>query len=429
MCIRASASRDDPVNQSLCKTIHFSWFRLLVLSILLAFLIGPASAASPVLEWNRTYGGPYGDGAWSLQGTRDGGYIIPGYTSSLGQGSDLWMIKVDPIGEKQWDKTFGGSGEDVGYSVIQTRDGGYVIAGTTKSYGIGNEYLWLIRTDPNGTRMWDRTFGGFVSSSGDGAWSVNETKDGSYIITGYVRSFGAGAKDLWLVKTDSQGKKLWDKTFGGSKDDVGMSVVEAGDNGYVVAGRTASYGSGKDDIWLIKTDLSGKEQWNRTFGGSEDDVGLQVLETPDGYVVTGRTESEGAVERAFLLKTDLSGKKQWEKTYDKDSSSLSVQQTADGGFVLAGHIESKESGRDAWLAKTDALGEEQWSMNLGGPGQDMAASAIGSSDGGYAVAGITNSYGAGAEDAWLVKVGPGSGNSAYSNAGGNTTGNGNNTSG
>ena len=408
--------------------IHLSSFRLLALSVLFAFMLTPVLAAKPVEEWNRTYGGPYGDGAWSVQGTRDEGYVIAGHTSSQGQSSDLWLIKVDSIGQEQWDKVFGGSGEDVGYSVSQTRDGSYVVAGTTKSYGMGSEYLWLLKTDSNGNKLWDRTFGGFVSSSGDGAWSVNESKDGGYIITGYTRSFGAGAKDLWLVKTDSQGKKLWDRTFGGSKDDVGMSVVQTRDGGYVVTGRTASYGSGKDDIWLIKTDSSGKEQWNRTFGGSADDVGLQVLETLDGYVVTGRTESEGPDERAFLLKTDLSGKKQWEMVYDKDSSSISVQQTSDGGFVLAGHIESKESGRDAWLAKTDASGEEQWSMNLGGPGQDMATSVVESRDGGYALAGITNSYGAGAEDAWLVKVGFGNANSTYSNAGGNTTKNGNNTS-
>jgi hypothetical protein len=144
--------------------------------MLLAFLIAPALAAKPMEEWNKTYGGPYGDGAWSLQGTRDGGYVIAGYTSSLG--------------EKQWDKIFGGSGEDIGYSVSQTGDGGYVVAGTTKSYGMGSEYLWLLRTDSNGTKLWDRTFGGFVSSSGDGAWSVNESKDGGYIITGYTRSFG-----------------------------------------------------------------------------------------------------------------------------------------------------------------------------------------------------------------------------------------------
>jgi hypothetical protein len=202
-----------------------------------------------------------------------------------------------------------------------------------------------------------------------------------------------------------------------------MSVVQTRDGGYVIAGRTASYSSGKDDIWLMKTDSDGQEQWNRTFGGTADDVGLQVLETLDGYIITGRTESEGGNEKAFLLKADLMGKKQWEKVYDKDSSSISVQQTSDGGFVMAGHIESIESGRDAWLAKTDASGAEEWSMRLGGPWEDMATSVVESRDGGYIVAGITNSYGAGAEDAWLLKVGLGNDNITYGKSAGNATGN------
>lgn len=384
--------------------IQLNVLRSLALIIVIAFLATSSLAAKPAEEWNRTYGGPYGDGAWSLQGADDGGYLIAGYTSSLGRSSDLWLVKVDSLGNEQWDKTFGGTGEDVGYSVKQTMEGSYVVAGTTKSYGMGSEYLWLLKTDINGKKLWDKTFGGFVSSSGDGAWSVDEAKDGGYIVTGYTKSFGAGAKDLWLVKTDTRGLKLWDRTFGGSKDDVGMSGVQTRDGGYIVTGRTASYGSGKDDTWLIKTDSAGREQWNRTFGGPEDDVGLQVLENRDGYLITGRTESEGAGKRAFLLKTDLRGKKLWEKVYGQDSTSLSVQQTSDGGFVLAGYIDSTDTGRDSWLVKADASGQEQWNMRLGGTGQDMATSVVESADGGYVVSGITNSYGSGAEDVWLVKL-------------------------
>ena len=341
-------------------------FWLFGLSILFVFMIALALAVKPVEEWNRTYGGPYGDGAWSLQRTVDGGYIIAGYTSSLGQSSDLWLVKVDSLGRTQWDKTFGGSAEDAGYCIRQTSNSGYLVTGTTKSYGMGSEYLWLLKTDDNGTKLWDGIFGGFVSSSGDGAWSVDETRDGGYIVTGYTKSFGAGAKDLWLVKTDSQGIKQWDRTFGGSKDDVRMSVVQTRDGGYAVTGRTASYGAGKDDIWLMKTDSAGREQWNRTFGGPGDEVGLQLLETKDGYIITGRTESEGAGKKTFLLKTDFRGKKLWEKVYDQDSASISVLQAKDGEFVLAGYIESKNSGRDAWLASANASGDMQWSMPLGG---------------------------------------------------------------
>jgi hypothetical protein len=381
-----------------------SCFWWLVLAMLLAILGTTAMAAKPQEYWNKTFGGPYSDGAWSMQGTRDGGYIIAGYTSSQGQSSDLWIVKIDSDGKKQWEKTIGGSGEDVGYSIRQTRDDGYVVAGSTKSYGMGDENLWLLKCDANGTRQWDRTFGGFVYSSGDGAWSVDESRDGGYIVTGYTRSFGAGAKDLWLLKTDTKGKKLWEKMLGGSKDDVGMSVVQTKDGGYIVTGRTASYGAGNDDIWLIKTDSTGFLQWNRTFGGSKDDAGLQVLADNDSYIIAGRTESQGSGKKAFLLKTDLNGKKLWENEYGENSTGISVQQISNGSLILAGHIESEDSGRDAWLVKTSSSGIMQWNMRLGGLGQDMATSIVESNGGGYVIAGITSSYGAGAEDVWLVKV-------------------------
>lgn len=373
-------------------------------AVLIFFLTSSTWAADPKEEWNKTFGGPYGDGAWSLQKAPDGGYVIAGFTSSRGQGSDLWLVKVDSNGQKQWDKTFGGSLEDVGYSVKHANDDGYAVAGTTSSFGMGSEYLWLLKTDSNGTGQWDKTFGGYVSSSGDGAWSIDETQDHGFILTGYTKSFGKGAKDLWLIKTDANGKEEWERTFGGPKDDVGMSVLQAEDGGYLVTGRTASYGAGKDDIWLVKTDSDGREEWNRTFGGAKDDVGLQVAEAKNGYVISGRTESEGSDKMAFLMKTDLNGKRLWEKVYGKDSTAICLLQTFDGGYILAGRIETIDAGRDAWLVKTDASGIEQWDIRLGGPGQDMATSVAQSDDGDYVVAGITNSYGAGAEDAWLAKV-------------------------
>jgi predicted secreted protein len=212
-------------------------------------LILPSAAIQIVEEWNRTFGGPYGDGIWSLDRIEDGGFIMAGFTSSNGQGSDLWLLKVNDSGIEIWDRIFGGSGEDIGYSVQETSDKGFIVAGTTKSYGIGGERLWLLRTDANGNRLWDRTFGGFVSSSGDGAWSVVEADDGGFVTTGYTSSFGAGGKDLWLIKTDSWGNQLWDRSYGGPKDEVGMSLVQTRDEGYMVAGRTESYGSGEDDIW------------------------------------------------------------------------------------------------------------------------------------------------------------------------------------
>lgn len=384
---------------------------LLTVAVTLSLLMAGSFASllslpQPYEEWNRTLGGPYGDGVWSAQMTDDGGYLLVGYTSARGEGSDLWLVKVDSDGRDIWNRIFGGSGEDVGYFVQNTRDGGSVLTGSTKSYGMGEERLWLLKADSNGSKQWDRIFGGFVSSAGDGGWSVNETNDGGYIVTGYTKSFGAGGKDLWLIKTDSEGFKQWDKTFGGSKDDVGMSVIQAADGGFVVAGRTASYGSGKDDIWVLKTDLEGRELWNRTFGGAEDDVGFQVLDIDEGYAIVGRTESGREGKRAILLKTDLRGVEKWEKTYQKGSSGISVQRSSDGGFLISGSIDSSKAGKDAILIKTDIAGREEWTLPLGGTGADTGCFALEGRDGGYLLAGITDSFGSGAEDAWLIKLRP-----------------------
>jgi hypothetical protein len=339
-----------------------------------------------------------------LQETDDGGYILVGNSASRGEGSDLFLIRTDSMGNSTWTRTWGGSGEDAGYFVQKTRDGGFIVTGSTKSYSMGEELLWLLKTDSNGNLSWEKTFGGFVSSAGDGGWSVNETLDGGYIVTGYTQSQGNGRKDLWLLKTDGQGNKIWDRTFGGRDDDVGMSVLQSRDGGYIVAGRTASFTKGGDDIWLLKTDLLGNEQWNRTFGGNQDDAGFQVLELKDGYALVGRTESGSEEKKITLIKVNPDGRKRWERSYIGSSAS-SLQSTADGGYVIAGRIDSIETGRDALIIKTDSAGLEEWSMTLGGRGDDIGTFVIQNRDGSYTMSGITDSYGMGREDVWLVKIG------------------------
>jgi len=378
---------------------------LACLMLLAALTLGCAAGEGSQEKWNRTFGGQYSDGAWSLHTTNDGGYILAGYTASRGEGSDLWLIKADSKGNRIWDKAFGGSGEDTAYFVRETKDGGYIVTGSTKSFGIGEESLWLLKTDSNGSREWDRTFGGFVSSSGDGGWSLAETKDGGYIVAGYTKSYGAGGKDLWLIRTDHMGNRLWDKVFGGAKDDVGMSVVQTKDGGYLITGRTASYGAGEDDVWLLKTSPQGILQWNVTIGGKKDDVGFQAIELADGYAIVGRTESGNPqAKTAFLLKTDLRGRKIWEREYKRGSSGISLQSTSDGGFIIVGSIDSKQRGKDALLIKTDSIGLEQWSIPLGGPGDDIGTSVVEVNQGEFVLAGITNSMGSGAEDAWLASL-------------------------
>ncbi len=362
-----------------------------------------AMAAEPEEVWNSTFGGRYGDGAWCLQETENGGYILVGNSASRGEGSDLLLIRTDAMGNRIWSKILGGAGEDVGYFVQETRDGGFIVTGSTKSFAVGEEILWLVKTDANGTLSWDKTFGGFVSSSGDGGWSVDETDDADFIIAGYTQSQGSGRKDLWLIKTDEQGNKIWDRTFGGRNDDVGMSVLQSRDGGYIVAGRTASFGEYGDDIWLLKTDSRGEELWNATFGGKQDDAGFQVVELADGYAVVGRTESSSDKKRIILIKMDLDGQKLWERTYTGGSAS-SLQSTDDGGYIIVGRIDDTKTGRDALLIKTDSTGSEEWSMTLGGSCDDIGTFVVQSGDGSYTLAGITSSYGLGREDAWLVKI-------------------------
>jgi hypothetical protein len=199
---------------------------------------------------------------------------------------------MDANGSKEWDKPYGGAGTDDAYYLLQTADGEYALAGRTDSYGAGSYDFWLVKTDADGNKEWDKTYGG---TDDDGATSILQTADGGYVLAGYTRSFGAGNYDMWLVKTDADGNKEWDKTYGGTGTDDAYSLLQIDDSGYAVAGRTASYGAGSHDFWLVKTDANGNKEWDKTYGGTEFDSAYSLLQTADGgYVLAGNTESFGA---------------------------------------------------------------------------------------------------------------------------------------
>ncbi|RJS68305.1 hypothetical protein CW714_10330, partial [Methanophagales archaeon] len=326
--------------------------------------------APPEEAWNKTFGGTNWDEARSVQQTSDGGYIIAGFTESYGAGKrDFWLVKTDSNGNEEWNKTFGGTDRDAAYSVQQTSDGGYIIAGYTESYGAGYDDFWLVKTDSNGNEEWNKTFGGISS---DWAYSVQQTSDGGYILAGYTWSYGAGKRcDFWLVKTDFEGNEEWNKTFGGTDWDEASSVQQTSDGGYIIAGGTRSYGAGRCDFWLVKTDFEGNEEWNKTFGGTSSDWAYSVQETSDGgYIIAGETGSYGAGEDFWLVKTDFNGNEEWKKTFGGISSdwASSVQQTSDGGYIIAGFTWSYGAGGyDFWLVKVkgESAGLKVHNLNTG----------------------------------------------------------------
>jgi hypothetical protein len=266
----------------------------------------------------------------------------------------------NPMSTTSFAKTYGGTGWDVAFSVQQTSDGGYIMAGYTDSFGAGGADIFLIKTDANGNIIWAKTYGG---TNDDTASSVQQTSDGGYIVAGITYSLGAGGGDIILIKTDANGNIQWAKTYGGTRWDYASSVQQTSDGGYIVSGGTYSFGAGwDDDIFLIKTDANGNIQWAKTYRGASGDGAMSVQQTSDGgYIVANYTLSFGAGWDAdiFLIKTDANGNIIWAKTYRGTVWDIpfSVQQTSDGGYIVAGFTESfGAGGLDIFLIKTDANG-------------------------------------------------------------------------
>jgi len=384
--------------------------RVMLLTILLGlFFVSNAVAVEPGdTLWTRTYGGADNDYGYSVQQTADSGYVIAGTTKSFGAGNyDFYLLKTDASGDTVWTRTYGGSDLDYGYSAVQTTDGGYAVVGRTKSFGAGNYDVYLVKTDANGDTTWTRTYGG---SDRDEGQSVQQTGDGGYIIAGYNDPWGTGIMDVYLVKTDAQGGVLWTRTHGPEDDyECAYSVQQTADGGYIVTGSTASSQTGDTDLYLLKTDANGDSLWAHTYGGDQWDEGYSVQQTADGqYIVAGYTESFGAGSMDFyLLKIDADGDTLWTRTYGGSGrdEGRSVHQTTDGGYIVAGYSWSFGAGQsDFYLVKTDANGDTLWTHTYGGTRWDYGRSVQQTADGGYILTGYTDSFGAGGTDLYLVKT-------------------------
>ena len=385
----------------------------------------------PTIIFSKTFGGSGQDYGHSVQQTSDGGYIISGSTRSFGEGNqDIWLIKTNSQGQEEWNQTVGGgSNTETGYYVQQANDGGYIITGNTNSNGDNITEVWLIKIDSQGQEEWNHTFGG-IGGYDDVGRSVQQTTDGGFVITGYTWEVYGNGGDLWLIKTDSQGNEEWSRIFGGEYPDRGYSGQPTTDGGYILTGKSYFYyqSDGRwnnGDVRLIKTDSQGNEEWDKTFGGSKEgtyidgygttryfeEYGSSVQQTSDdGYIITGmrnRFDDNDDNEDVLLIKTDNQGNEQWNQIFGGNQIDFgtSVQQTIDGGFIITGYTESFGNGfSDVWLIKTDSQGREEWNKTFGGSNYDVGRSVQQATDGGYIIAGQTGSFGNGNTDVWLIKT-------------------------
>ncbi len=387
--------RQKPITKSQKRlspfALHLSRLTSHVSLLTLLFVLPAFSQQS----WWRVYGGARDDDGGSVQQTSDGGYIVAGFTSSFGNSDQVYLIKTDSLGDTLWTKTYGDVDQDWGYSVQQTSDSGYIIAGTTLPPGSNHYYhVYLIKTDASGDTLWSRAFGNQNSYS-EFAYSVRQTSDGGYVVAGVI--YGV-AKHVLLIKTNASGDTVWSRVhFPGGQ--MANSVQQTKDGGYIVAGTM-----GIDNAFMTKSDQNGYALWTSYYGNNA--FGYDAKQTSDGgYILVGIN----GYSDVYLIKTDANGDSLWSRLIGGATSvdyGYSVQQTSDGGYIITGSSNNFGRGGDVYLVKTDSLGDTLWTRGYGMPDADCGQSVQQTSDGGYIISGYRSYYGLGAKDVYLIKTKP-----------------------
>ncbi len=378
--------------------------KIFCLAIIWVSLCLHFSNAQPTFQ--KTYGGSNTDFAYAVQRTTDDGYIVTGFTQSFGAGSrDVSLIRTDRHGNTIWTKIYGGSDTDYGWTVQQTSDGGFIIGTHSGSFGVGSHDVLLIKTNAIGDILWTKVYGG---SSADGAYSLQQTADGGYIIAAHTNSFGAGMHDIYLIKTDANGDTVWTKTYGAGSQDYLRAVQQTADGGYIMVAHSDGFGAGSSDVYVVRANENGDTLWTRSYGGSGGDFGYSIRQIIDGgFIIAGYTSSFGAGRSdVYLLKIDGDGDISWAKTYGGSAADYgySVRQTSDRGFIIAGQTFSFGANGDVYLIRTDTEGNLLWSYAYGGAAEDKGWSVQQANDGGYIIAGHTASFGEGGADIYLIKT-------------------------
>lgn len=366
------------------------------------WLLVPFSPLTGQEVFNRTFGGAENDFGYAAVQTADGGYIVCGQTDSYGLGTnlkpDLWIIKLGSKGNKEWDKTYGGGESDIAFAIRQTADLGYIVAGTTSSFGKGYPSIWILKLDTKGDSVWSAWFEGSMVST---ARSVVQTNDGGYLVS------GSGKENI--LKLDKNGKREWGKKLGWVLYDIKTTA----DGGYIAVGDTILKPQNWDYIpalTVFKLDREGNKEWSNPLGNRFTGSAFSVQQTSDGgYVFSGDSIAEKSAydhsHYAMVVKLDKQGKITWKYFGPEYSAAQSIYQTDDGGYASAGNSLDADHGLNVLVFKMDGTGKGKWQKSYGNDTKwEYASSILQTSDKGFIVAGQTESAGAGRYDIWVLKL-------------------------
>ncbi len=358
------------------------------------------------ITFQNHYGGSEDDGGNCVVQTSEGGYLIAGATSSYGNGyKDIYLIKTNASGYVQWSKTYGGLNWDAANSLKTTSNGCFTLTGVTSSFGSGASDAFIMKIDSLGDSLWLKTYGGPME---EGSFGIDVCSDNGYIIAGYSSSFANGFSAIYYVKTNSNGDTIWSKSIEKEYDNIGYSIIQLSGGGYLLGGSISNGGALSTDGYIMKINNIGDTIWTRILGGTSYDVINAVCEDFDGnYLFCGTTYSFGAGNYdIYVVKTNLNGEEIWTKTYGGSISDRAskIIKTYDNGYAIAGITNSfGAGGNDIYIIKLNNNGDTLWTKTFGGEGDDWATSIQETYDGGFIISGYTNSF-VGNNDVYLIKT-------------------------
>ena len=380
------------------------------LSILFFSFLNTILIGQPPYKFHSNFGGNGYDVGYDVKQTLDNGYIITGSTSSFGQGNtDLYLLKLDSMGQKKFETSFGGYNNEIGKSIVQLSDSSYVMAGYTSSIGVGGYDVFLVKADKNGNLMWQKTIGG---SDWDFAYSMDTTADGGFIISGTTYSFGHGNADGYIVKTDANGDVIWSKTYGGLKDDEFKSIIQTSDGNFALAGSTKSYNDSLGDAWVFKVDVNGDSLWSKYFGGNKEDFLNQIIENKNSdYIIAGATNSFGAgLLDGYALRINNTGTAiatlvNGTATFDEIYTSVALSRRNSGNRLCLSQKELFVGYKfQIKLIEFDFDLNYLAASDHGSVNYDETYKLIPTQDKGYAAIGYTNGFSSILTDCYLIKI-------------------------